>query len=381
MTLKILFVTGWYPSRAHTVQGVFVREHAKAVSLNDDVMVLHLAGPAADVPRFFSIEEESDPALTEGIPTIRVWHRAARIRLVARALFVLSIFPGYRFLRARRVRPNVIHAHVSYVSGPGSAILGVLFRAPLVITEHSSEFPRRRLSRMNVRAARIALGRAKVLMPVSHALGQAIENYGLHHDDVRIVPNAVDVSLFRPPESSPEVLVPRRLLFVGLFVEVKGFPQLLRALASMKRNDWRLDVVGDGPERESYARLRDVLELGDKVEFHGLRTKSEIAERMRSAHLLVLPSLWESLPCVAIEAMATGLPVVASRVGGIPEVVEEPSSGILVPAGDEGALARAIATHLDSGEVNRTHIAERARERFSLQAVGRRLAGIYEEIA
>jgi glycosyltransferase involved in cell wall biosynthesis len=114
------------------------------------------------------------------------------------------------------------------------------------------------------------------------------------------------------------------------------------------------------------------------VTFHGLKTKGEIAEFMREADLFVLPSIWENLPCVIIEAMASGLPMVSTLTGGIPEIVND-EVGILVPPGNVNALSGAIALMLRRiSEFDRLAIGQRG-QRYRLERVGASLHGLYEE--
>jgi glycosyltransferase involved in cell wall biosynthesis len=134
--------------------------------------------------------------------------------------------------------------------------------------------------------------------------------------------------------------------------------------------------VGDGAARAEYEQLVEDLELADKVTFHGLKSKGEVAELMRQADLFVLPSLWENLPCVLIEAIATGLPIVSTLVGGIPEMVDE-ETGRLVPAGEVLKLSTAIAGMLESLHTFDRHVITQKARQYSPEVVGRLLDSIY----
>jgi len=137
---------------------------------------------------------------------------------------------------------------------------------------------------------------------------------------------------------------------------------------------------GDGPNRSEYEELTNKLGLRDIVSFHGLKTKQEVAEFMRQCDFFVLSSLWENLPCVLIEAMASGLPIVATKVGGIHEIINE-KVGVLVPPKDVKALTEAIDHMLDHyQDYSAREIAEYAFDRFSYEAVGRQLNEIYKEL-
>ena len=395
--MKVLFLTDWYPTPERIYHGVFVREHAKAVrAAGVEVTVLHAPGWRAAPARAGGLREELDPGLTEGIKTYRVGHRAVRLPGPLRRLGTALSYPNYiwsvvracRRLRAGGYRPDVIHAHV-YSAGVPAVVIGKLTGTPVVITEHYTAFPRRTLSRASVWMARYAFGNAAVVMPVCLYLQRAIEAYGIRAHFV-IVPNTVDPALFHPAVdraasgSGREEPHGRRLAFVGNLEPSghKGFPTLLAALVllSERRTDWHLDVVGEGPTREEYMRRVADSGVAASIAFAGALPKPGVAELMRSSDLFVLPSRFENLPCVIIEAMSSGLPVVSTTVGGIPEMVT-PRDGVLVPPDDPVALAEAIDRVLTrAGEYDGADISARALARYGLAAVGAQILAVYSSV-
>jgi len=155
-------------------------------------------------------------------------------------------------------------------------------------------------------------------------------------------------------------------------------PYLLQALAQLRqmRDDWHIDIVGDGPPRPEYEHLAISLGLAEKTTFHGLKSKNEVAEFMRKAHLFVLPSLWDNSPCVVIEAMASGLPIVSTLTGGIPEMVDE-KTGVLVPHADATQLSAALAQTIESlDQFDRYRITQKARQ-YSPESIGELIHSIY----
>lgn len=362
-----------------------MREHAKAVrAAGHDVVVLHLAGPHPELDGgLWAMEAEVDPSLSEGIETYHVSHRSFRRRGTSYGFYLWSAIGAYRRLRNEGFRPDVIHAHV-YVAGVPAALVATGSGIPLVLTEHTTGFPRRMLSTIEVWKARYAYHRAARTLPVSRDLRDAIRSYGI---DARfeVVPNVVDTSLFFAPTARRRAdNGVRRLLFVGNLEpsQHKGFPTLLLALVRLceHRRDWRLDVVGDGPERFAYEASAAELGLGDLVEFHGSQSKSVIAEMMRAADLFVLPSRFETFGAAIAEALASGLPVVSTTVGAIPELVDE-RNGRLVPPDDPSALADAVDDTLGGIDAfDHRAIAATARERFSPEVVGERLTQIYDSV-
>lgn len=141
------------------------------------------------------------------------------------------------------------------------------------------------------------------------------------------------------------------LLFVGRLAAVKGLPVLFDALEALQPThpDLRVTIIGDGPDRAALeARAR---RLSSMVQFVGYKSQAEVAETLRRMDMLVLPSFAEGVPVVLMEAMAAGIPVVTTRIAGVPELVEDGVAGILVLPGDVAALANAISTLLDDPDL------------------------------
>jgi glycosyltransferase involved in cell wall biosynthesis len=161
--------------------------------------------------------------------------------------------------------------------------------------------------------------------------------------DYSVIPNGVDLDLFHPAERLP----PRdgeaiRCLAVARLVERKGLGELLRAFALLPRGRCRLDIVGKGPDESRLRELALRLGLGEEVQFLGSLTRPAVAQRYREADLFTLPSSAEAFGNVFAEALASGLPIVGSTVGGIPELVDHGANGLLVKPGDPEGLAQAI---------------------------------------
>jgi glycosyltransferase involved in cell wall biosynthesis len=389
--MRVLFLARWYPSPAGTYLGIFIREHAKAArAAGAEVAVLHAPGDIGSGGRLWRLTEETDQALTEGIRTFRLGTPIVRLPFLSRigrsisyGLYVLGVVMAYRSIRSRAMRPDIVHAHVWNAAVPAT-VLGKLFRVPIVVTEHSTEFQLPGMAGWNVRLARWSMTRAARVLPVCENLRRAIVARGIEAR-FEIVPNAVDTGIFYPAakrRTAGARGTAKRLLFVGNLepTEHKGFPTLIQALSQLvgRRVDWHFDVVGDGPSRAALERAVAESGLSRRVSFLGSKPKPEIAELMRGSDLFVLPSRFENLPCVIIEAMACGLPVLSTRVGGIPEMVTE-QDGLLVEYGDATVLAEALDRMLDGlATYSRDAIAAGARERFSLEAVGRQLAAVYD---
>jgi glycosyltransferase involved in cell wall biosynthesis len=185
--------------------------------------------------------------------------------------------------------------------------------------------------------------RADRVVAVCDSLGQLTQRTipGLGYT---VIPNGVDLELFHPAPGEIRALgkEPIRCLAVARLVERKGLGELIRAFALLPRNSFTLEIVGEGPDREALGGLAARLGIAREIRFAGSLDRSAVAERYRAADLFTLPSSAEAFGNVFAEALASGLPIVGSTVGGIPELVEHGVNGLLIDPGQPIALAQAI---------------------------------------
>jgi glycosyltransferase involved in cell wall biosynthesis len=365
--VRALFVTTGYPTPSSAVAGIFVREHAHAVARHADVAVLHLdrSPHHRGLPRVVQVEDEA-------LPTWRVTYPWSPMPVSA-ALHFVAAAQGWRAVRRAGFRPDLVHSHFFLAGVPGDALARAL-RVPAVVTEHWSVFlpdDPMELTPLLRRGASFAYRNADVVLPVSAALQKSMEMHGLRARRFEVVPNAVDTDLFRLGEG------PRngRLVAVGMLLDAKAYDVLLPAIATL---DVALDIVGDGPLRGELEALARSLGVADRVTFHGVLTKPEVAQLMREAELFVLASRYENNPCSLIEALASGLPVVATAVGGVPELVTG-ANGRLAQPGDPESLATQISAAL-TGAYDRAAISADAHRRYGAATIGEALAGVYTSV-
>jgi sugar transferase (PEP-CTERM/EpsH1 system associated) len=293
--------------------------------------------------------------------------------------------------RFREIDPDIVH---SRNWGAIDAVVGArLARVPAVVHgEHGRNDvdPDGKVTKHNL--VRRALGpMVDRIVCVSEDLGQwLVEDVGIRSEKVRTIHNGVDIDRFRPGNASElrarcgfaadELLIGT----VGRLDPIKDQGTLIDAFARLNRDSRpaRLLVVGDGPSRgelEESARRAGVASL---VTFFGMR--DDIAELLRLFDLFVLPSIGEGISNTILEAMASGLPVVATRVGGNPELVAEGETGALVPRRRADALAAALQVYLEDETRLRAHSTaarRRAECRFSLARMVRQYEALYVELA
>jgi len=211
-----------------------------------------------------------------------------------------------------------------------------------------------REKRWHVRFERLTRGLVDQHVCVSQGVAEfSIHTAHLRPDTVSVIPNGVDVERFAgaAPLTSEELGAPpgtRWLIAVGRLHRQKGHLVLLEAVAPLLRANagWRLMIVGEGPLRSELESRISALGCGDQVLLPGFR--DDVPRLLKTASLMVLPSLWEGQPNVVLEALAAHLPVIATDVEGVRELVQDGVNGLLVPPGDAAGLRAAIATLLEA---------------------------------
>jgi glycosyltransferase involved in cell wall biosynthesis len=369
-------MTAAYPTADARTSGIFVREHARAAASHADVAIVHLhrTDGVRRLRRVVGVDDE--------FASWRVDY-PRRPLPVSYAANIAAGIAGFNGAKRAWSRPDLIHAHFFLAAAP-AALLGFLHRIPVVTTEHWSVFlpsDPMQLSPLSRRVAKTAFERSSIVLPVSAALRDGIRASGIE-PRFRVVPNAVDTTVFHPTDRRPAGHGgPWRLLTVSGLYEAKGYEFLLAALAKLVEREVaaHLDVVGDGDRRRDYEQLAIDLGVAPMVTFHGEKTKAEVAGFMRDADLFVLASRYENNPCAVLEAQVSGLPVVATRVGGVPEIVSS-ESGLLAEPCDADDLADRLQAALERlGDYDREAIARNAADRYGLGPIGDALAEVYAE--
>jgi glycosyltransferase involved in cell wall biosynthesis len=291
----------------------------------------------------------------------------------------------------RRKRPTLLHLH--HVWPSADRYLPALARSAgvphLVVTEHIVGHPNSDAQRV---LKRRELADADAVTAVCGAVAESVaHDYGLPRERVRVVPNGAD-----PPDESAEWPIARELrlslgagLLKPLWVcaarleEQKGHRVLLDAAALLReRNvEFLLALAGEGSLRGSLETMVAERGLANRVRFLG--HVESIGPLLLAADLCVLPSLWEGLPLILLEAMARGRLVVASAVGGVPEALEDGVHGRLVPPGDAAALARVLdemRLRPDASHQMGARAAERVRQRYTWPRVVESFEAVYDEV-
>jgi glycosyltransferase involved in cell wall biosynthesis len=250
---------------------------------------------------------------------------------------------------------DLIHAHVLY-NGFIGAKLKNRHNKPLIVTAHGGDvydLPFR--DNWHRTIVRYVLSEADEVITVSEFNASKLLSLGLSSNKLHVIPNGYNPNLFKPLSSfsaRQKTGLPSNkkvILSVGNLVDVKGHIYLIYAMKTIlkKRNDVILVIVGSGPLKEKLQKIVFQLGLSGKILFVGRKMHEQIPIWLNASDIFVLPSLSEGFPTVIPEAFACGKPIIATRVGGVPEAVTNDDVGLLVDPKDSSALASAILYALE----------------------------------
>jgi teichuronic acid biosynthesis glycosyltransferase TuaC len=354
--LHVLTLTPFYPSETDEVRGCFVAESLRAIEL---------CGLTSSVIAVDTIYHARKRSHTDAPAE---WVRYPQLP----GNFGLSTAGGFlgawllNRVRAlhRRAPIDVIHAHAALPCGHAAAFLSKRFGVPFVITVHGLDVFNSCFE-SGVSAARRRDASLQVYKSASHVIcisnkvQQLILDRAGNAVSTSVVYNGADPAVFSPA-SAPEQQ--ESLLIVGNLLRGKGQELVLRAMARLKARHPHLQckMIGEGADRERFAQLARDLGLGDQVHFLGRRSRSEVAAAMRDCTVFVLPSRYEGLGCVYLEAMACGKPVIGCRGQGIDEIIEHGVNGWLIPIDGLDELEQGLHILLGDSD-RRRQIGEAAR--------------------
>jgi glycosyltransferase involved in cell wall biosynthesis len=379
---KILFITGWYPARNKPSHGIFFKRQAEAAAIFHDISVLH-ACPNPDLQttyEFECYEEKNVKSL--------VVHYKKSDSLIGNILkpyrFLKAHLIGYRHFKKAGFIPDAFHLHVVWKACIAALILKFFTGKPLIISEQWSGYMPEDGNYKGFFMkffTKLAFNNAEKIIALSENMKAGFQRHGLN-GDFSFIPNVVDHQVFVPGDSSS--FERKRFVHVSTLNDrEKNISGILRAvaIASKQHEDFTLELIGDSKERNDFEKLAQSLGIFNKVVFFkGYKNQAEVAEHLKGAAGLILFSNYEGLPCVLIEAQSAGVPVITTKVGGIPEYFDD-KTGILIESKDEEALAKAVSD-ICEGKVSFSSEELRAEaiKKFSYETVGRQLSEVYLSI-
>ena len=373
--LNVLTLAPFFPSVGDPAQGCFIAEPIRRMSEQEiDSHVIAVNPFYRGVPRASEADSEwrSYYALPGNLGLVTSGN------LLASALWA-------RVREVQKARPiDLIHAHAALPCGHAALSIAAELKVPCVVSVHGLDvFADRQCGPWLGRAARrLSLGvyrRAKRIVCISEKVRRQLPDE--LQSKTQVVYNGVDAQMFSP---APEGGSPVRILSVGNLTPTKGHALLMRAFAQALKAvpEIQLEIIGDGPERARLEQMASRLQISSRVIFRGRQDRQAVAAAMQSCAVFALPSRYEGLGCVYLEAMACAKPVIACTGQGIDEIIEDRANGMLVAPGDENALTESLLALLQDGSL-RWRLGVVAREsvvqRCTLDHQARALAQIYRE--
>ena len=390
--MNILHLLSWFPSPDDPTLGNFCVRMIDALPEDCHSVILSVCD-GKDLTKSFEIKEIEGTHHTH----VQIYIHPPKINVIRKLKMLRMYQYGLRYIKKHFFKPDLIHLHVAYPLGQVALLWKRLFGYKYVMTEHWTIYqPQNKavlVGGLKKKIVKIA-NNAELIMPVSLDLQRCMEGHGVHNR-FKVIYNLVNTDMFKLRQSpcidsSLPSDLPRndmqgskkRMLHIStLRDEAKNFSGILRVIERLRqqRDDFELHVIHDydAPEFKAFVKEHH---LEDCVIFHGKKTSAEVAEAYQKADFFVLFSNFENLPCVIVEAFASGVPVLSTSVGGIAEILS-PERGILIPQGEEDALLQGMNQLLDhSSEYDREAIRQYALSTFSNEIIGRQIFEAYKEV-
>lgn len=328
-----------------------------------------------------SHREQSGNLTVHRIPSLR--RKQDRSGALEQIIFVLSASFWTSGLVLRQ-RPNATLAFFGAPSGMIAILLKILFNIPYVVSLRGGDVPGFRpydfenyhkvlspFLHLIWKNASSVVANSKGLQALAHAFDSRFE--------IPIIPNGVDLNLYSSTERNERSPV---ILSVGRLVYQKGIDLGIQALAGLKHLDWQWHIVGDGPEMEALQALVNHHGLSDRVTFDGWQSREQLIQCYKQSNLFLFPSRHEGMPNAVLEAMASGLPVIASRIAGNEELVVQEKTGFLVESENINSLQVALRELLENPSL-RTSMGAASRRRveefYSWENTARQYAFLLEK--
>ena len=371
MRYKILFISSWFPSKIEATNGNFVQRHAEAVSLLHEVEILHAIGDKAQKQIYFF-----DDQVINDIRTLIVYYKNTNNPILNFYRRINSYKKGF----AKMQKPDLVHANILQKSMLFAVYLKKKFEIPFVITEHWSGFLKinsAQLSKLQVFTAKTIANQASYVLPVSQYLLNDVRGLGWKCN-FQVVGNVVDTELFRVKSQTNR---PFTFLHISNLIPLKNPEKIIAAALKLRLdfNHFELHIGGDGDVQKLDKLVQDHKAEGF-IKTFSLLPLTEVAEKMKHSDCFILLSDYENFPCVLLESLSTGTPAIATKVGGIPEIINDKNGILISNSADElySAMKNILEKNVIFDEPEELH--DYIQKHFSINIIAQKFDEIYQQI-
>lgn len=373
---KILWLVSWYPNRNDKFDGDFVQRHAQAAAICHDIHVIYIT----DADNKSTGEEYNySTGLTEQIIYFKK-KKGIAARIAKQWTWQKLYKRAVKNYIAKNGLPQGVHVHVPWKAGLMALWVKRKYNIDFIITEHwtiyndgvPSSFSRK-LFLVKMAIKKIYEG-AVGAAPVSNNLSAILKTIFSVHTTT-VINNVVDATLFCFSEKKYSKFT---FIHVSNMVPLKNVKGILDAFKQIMESNIDVQLIMIGNKSDEYVNYAKALGLlHTSVFFKGEIPYGEVAAEMQGSHCFLLNSWIENSPCVIGEALCCGIPVIATNVGGVPELIDE-SNGILITPGETKALAQAMKKICENyASFNAREIAERAAKKFNYNFIAEKFNGLY----
>jgi len=384
--IKVLVLPSLFPSKGNKISGIFVKEQVLALLQNGLDMsvfypVMHLSYKIA-LPKIVL-----NKIIDDGITVYYLDITFFKLPKCRNILLILFSYP-YLCKLVAKDKYDLIHSYLSFPSGFLSLLAAKKFQIPFIITEVVSSFNLFfKKNRILFNIVKKILNTCEELITVSDDLGKQITDNNIFPKKMRTLYTIADENIFYCNKIHKKPKQEITFLFTGLMhkSEQKGIHLLIEAVKLLNNDrdsiyNYKYIMVGDGDMRIQYENRIKEYNLSKYFQFLGNKSLREIAHLMQQSDIFILPSLHEGMPCVIVEALSCGMPILASRVGGIPEVVKE-NCGVLVQPNSINDLKEKIFYMLENyNNFDKNEISEYAHKLFNYKAFSSKMIKEYKDI-
>ena len=382
--MKVLIIPSWYLQKDNPISGIFFREQALALHENG-IETLMMVPEVRSIKTLFQSKKllETTFELDQGMPTYKKTTalHVPRVNIVQMTIRKQMAISMMKEIIKKHGKPDVIHAHSILYGGWVGSILSKQFNVPLVITEHSSAFPRKLILPDQVPVVKETLQQTTKILAVGEGLMEELKNYT--DKEISYIPNIVDVEKVSNYSSFATCEKGKFVFFtLSLLSKNKRVDNIIRAfsIVSKSKKDAELWVGGSGAELENLKNLVSELHLDNNVKFLGRLDREQVYQRMNSCDAFISASEVETFGVVLIEALAAGKPVIATKSGG-PNLIINDKNGLLVPVNDVERLASAMINMSENySSFDATVIKEDCISKYSKNVVCEKLVDIYTSV-